>query len=44
MFIKKLKSIGYDRWMSLELFNQKLWEEDPYKVANDSMNSLKTLL
>jgi len=44
MFVNKLKTLGYDKWISLELFNQKLWEEDPYKVANDSMNSLKKLL
>lgn len=44
MFINKLKAIGYNKWISLELFNQKLWEEDPYKVAKDSMNSLNKLL
>ena len=43
MFANKLKAIGYNKWISLELFNQKLWEEDPYKVANDSMNSLTKL-
>ena len=44
MFVNKLKAIGYDKWISLELFNQELWEKDPYNVANDSMNSLKKLL
>lgn len=44
MFVQKLKEIGYNKWISLELFNQRLWEEDPYKVANDSMNSIKKLL
>jgi len=44
MFINKLKAIGYNKWISLELFNQKLWEEDPFKVAKDSMNSLNKLL
>lgn len=43
-FVNKLKVIGYDKWISLELFNQKLWEHDPYKVAEDSMHSLKNLL
>lgn len=44
MFINKLKEIGYDKWVSLELFNEKIWEEDPYKVAIDSMDSLKKLI
>ncbi len=44
MFVQKLKEIGYNKWISLELFNQRLWEEDPYNVANDSMDSIKKLL
>lgn len=44
MFVNKLKEIGYDKWVSLELFNEKIWEEDPYKVAIDSMDSLKKLI
>ncbi|MFX1297359.1 MAG: TIM barrel protein, partial [Promethearchaeota archaeon] len=44
MFVNKLKSIGYNKWISLELFNQELWEKDPYQVANDAMKSLKKLL
>ena len=43
-FVKKLKEIGYDKWLSLELFNEKIWEEDPYQVAKDSMLSLKKLI
>ena len=44
MFVNKLKEIGYDKWISLELFNEQLWEEDPYKVAKDAMESLIRLL
>ena len=44
MFVKKLKEIGYDKWLSLELFNEKIWEEDPYKVAEDSIESIRKLL
>ena len=44
MFVNKLKEIGYGKWISLELFNEKIWENDPYKVAIDSMASLKKLL
>jgi len=28
-----LREIGYDGWLSLELFNEKHWAEDPVKVA-----------
>lgn len=28
-----LKAKGYDRWLSLELFNASLWERDPLEVA-----------
>ncbi|MFX0069575.1 MAG: sugar phosphate isomerase/epimerase family protein [Candidatus Hermodarchaeota archaeon] len=44
MFLNKLKSIGYNKWISLELFNEQLWNKDPYKVALDSMESLKKIL
>ncbi len=44
MFIKKLKGIGYDKWLSLELFNEQIWSEDPYKVAKDSIESILKLL
>lgn len=44
MFINKLKDIGYNKWISLELFNEQIWDEDPYKVAKEAMESLKRLL
>jgi len=44
MFVKKLKDIGYDKWLSLELFNEQIWGEDPYKVAKNSMESLLKLI
>lgn len=44
MFVKKLKEIGYDDWLSLELFNEKIWEEEPYKVAEDSIVAIKKIL
>lgn len=44
MFMEKLKSMGYEGWLSLELFNESLWKEDPFKVAKDAMNSLKKIL
>ena len=44
MFITKLREIGYERWLSLELFNEDLWTQDPLKVSKEAMNSLKSLL
>ena len=44
MFVNKLKSKGYNKWISLELFNEQLWNEDPYTVAKNSMDSLKKLI
>lgn len=43
-FLNKLKSIGYDKWISLELFNEQLWYKNPYEVAKDSIISLKKML
>ena len=43
-FVNKLKSIGYDKWISLELFNEQLWQENPYEVAKNSMVSLKKII
>ena len=44
MFTNKLKSIGYNKWISLELFNEQLWDKNPYEVALESMKSMKKLL
>ncbi len=42
-FIQKLKEIGYNGWVSLELFNEKLWGENPFTGAYNFMHSLKEL-
>ncbi len=42
-FIKKLKEIGYNGWVSLELFNEKLWGENPFIGASNFMRSLNEL-
>ena len=44
MFVKKLRDIGYDKWLSLELFNEHIWTEDPYKVAQNLMESILKLI
>lgn len=32
-FVQLLRQIGYDRWVSLELFREDLWRQDPLEVA-----------
>lgn len=44
MFVDKLKEIGYDKWISLELFNEELWTQDPNRVATDAYESIKSLI
>ncbi|HOK80799.1 MAG TPA: sugar phosphate isomerase/epimerase family protein [bacterium] len=39
--IKKLQKINYCGYYSLELFNEKLWDEDPYSVAKKCFESLE---
>ncbi len=43
-FFEILNKKGYNDWISLELFNESLWYEDPYKVAAKSFNSIKKLI
>ncbi len=38
--ISLLKEIGYDRWLSLELFNEDLWQQDPLEVARTGLEKM----
>lgn len=38
--MRKLEKQGYSGFYSLELFNQKLWEQNPYDVAKKCFDSL----
>lgn len=38
-----LKEKGYDQWLSLELFNTRLWEQDPAEVAKIGLERMKEL-
>ena len=38
-----LKEKGYDRTMSLELFNAELWEQDPLEVITTGLEKMKSL-
>ncbi|MEM3771370.1 MAG: sugar phosphate isomerase/epimerase family protein [Candidatus Micrarchaeia archaeon] len=39
-----LNEINFDKYVSVELFNERYWNEDPYKVAKMAKDSLKILL
>lgn len=38
------KKAGYEGFLSLELFNEEYWREDPEEVAKPGAESLKRLL
>jgi 2-keto-myo-inositol isomerase len=42
--VSKLRAIGYDGWVSLELFNPQLWQAPPTQVVELGLASLKRLL
>jgi 4-hydroxyphenylpyruvate dioxygenase len=42
--VHQLRAIGYDGWVSLELFNSTLWQLKPAQVAELGMAALKRLL
>ena len=41
--IAVLKEIGYDKTVSLELFNGELWEKDPLEVISTGLTRMKEL-
>jgi sugar phosphate isomerase/epimerase len=41
--IAVLKEKGYDKTMSLELFNADLWVQDPLEVITEGLSRMKTL-
>jgi hypothetical protein len=38
-----LKEKGYDKTVSLELFNAELWEQDPLEVISTGLARMKAL-
>lgn len=40
-WLRNLQTIGYDGWLSLELFNEKLWAQDPLDVAKLGLAKMK---
>ena len=38
-----LKEIGYDKTVSLELFNSDLWEQDPLEIISTGLARMRKL-
>jgi 2-keto-myo-inositol isomerase len=41
--LQLLKQIGYNRWLSLELFSEALWAQDPRKVAQQGLDAMRAV-
>ena len=39
--LNHLRSIGYNRWLSLELFREDLWADDPRDVARVGLEKMQ---
>ena len=42
--VRLLKQVGYNRWLSLELFNEKLWAQDPAQVARTGLEKMRAVV
>ncbi len=42
-FVSLLRQIGYDRWISLELFREDLWRQDPLEVAKSGLRKMRSV-
>ena len=43
-YIELLLATGYDRQLSLELFREDLWQQDPLDVAQRGMEKMKGVI
>ena len=43
-FMQMAKSIGYNGYLSMELFNEEYYKQDPTKVAKECLKSMKAFL
>jgi sugar phosphate isomerase/epimerase len=44
LLVEKLKEIGYDGWVSLEVLNPTLWQSNPVQVAEIGITALRRIL
>lgn len=42
--VSLLRQIGYDRWLSLELFREDLWSRDPREVARLGLEKMRAVV
>lgn len=42
-YCRLLKQIGYDGWLSLELFREDLWQQDPLEVAQVGLERMQVI-
>lgn len=42
-FVELLRQIGYQGWISLELFREDLWQQDPLTVARDGLRAMQRI-
>ncbi len=43
-YVSLLRQIGYNRWLSLELFRRDLWEQDPREVARQGLEKMRAVV
>lgn len=43
-YLELLREIGYDRWLSLELFREDLWTQDPREVAAVGLEKMRAVV
>ncbi len=43
LFCDQLRAIGYDKCLSLELFNREYWEQDPEEVARIGLEKMRAV-
>ena len=43
-YLNLLRGVGYDGWLSLELFREDLWKRDPLEVARVGLEKMRTVV
>ena len=42
-YCQLLREVGYTKWLSLELFREDLWQQDPEEVARVGLEKMKAV-
>ncbi|MED5446685.1 MAG: sugar phosphate isomerase/epimerase [Planctomycetota bacterium] len=43
-YCQLLREVGYNKWLSLELFREDLWERDPEEVAREGLEKMQAVV